>query len=115
MGAPSLTEIHGGSDTLSENRSWLIAGPARGSGHSRALPGSKLVPRRHIDRVSRAMGEGGNLQLRLNVFNVFNRTNLSPFTFNTPSTVVQSQFFGTAGNTPALAGRVVEVQARISF
>jgi len=61
------------------------------------------------------MGEGSNLQLRVNVFNVFNRTNLSPFTFNTPSTVVQSQFFGTAGTTPALAGRVVELQARISF
>ena len=61
------------------------------------------------------LGEGGNLQIRLNAFNVFNHTNLSPFTFNTPSTVVQSQFFGTAGTTPALAGRVLELQARISF
>lgn len=62
-----------------------------------------------------SLGEGGNLQVRVNVFNVFNHTNLSPFTFNTPSTVVQSQFFGTAGTTPALAGRVVELQGRISF
>ena len=61
------------------------------------------------------LGEGGNLQLRLNVFNVFNHLNLSPFTFNTSSTVVQDQFFGTAGTTPALAGRVVELQARVSF
>jgi hypothetical protein len=61
------------------------------------------------------LGEGGNLQLRMNVFNVFNNLNLSPFTYNTPSTVVQDQFFGTAGITPALAGRVLELQARISF
>jgi outer membrane receptor protein involved in Fe transport len=61
------------------------------------------------------LGEGGNLQLRMNVFNVFNTLNLSPFTFNTPSTVVQDQFFGTAGTTAALAGRVVELQARFTF
>jgi len=61
------------------------------------------------------LGEGGNLQIRLNAFNIFNRTNLAPFTFNTDSTIVQSQFFGTAGTTPALAGRVLELQARISF
>jgi hypothetical protein len=61
------------------------------------------------------LGEGGNLQIRMNVFNVFNNLNLSPFTFNTSSTVVQDQFFGTAGTTPALAGRVVDLQARITF
>jgi outer membrane receptor protein involved in Fe transport len=61
------------------------------------------------------LGEGGNLQLRMNVFNVFNTLNLSPFTFNTPSTIVQDPHFGTAGTTPALAGRVVELQARVSF
>jgi hypothetical protein len=61
------------------------------------------------------LGEGGNLQLRMNIFNVFNNLNLSPFTFNTPSTVVQDQFFGTAGTTPALAGRVLELQARFTF
>jgi len=61
------------------------------------------------------LGEGSLLQVRMNVFNVFNHLNLAPFTFNTDSTVVQDQFFGTAGNTPALAGRVVELQARISF
>jgi hypothetical protein len=61
------------------------------------------------------LGENTILQVRLNAFNVFNRTNLAPFTFNTDSTIVQSQFFGTAGTTPALAGRVLELQARISF
>jgi Carboxypeptidase regulatory-like domain/TonB dependent receptor/TonB-dependent Receptor Plug Domain len=61
------------------------------------------------------LGEGGSLQIRMNVFNVFNHLNLSPFTFNTRSTIVQDQFFGTAGDTAALAGRVVELQARISF
>jgi hypothetical protein len=61
------------------------------------------------------LGEAGVLQVRMNVFNVFNHLNLAPFTFNTDSTVVQDQFFGTAGNTPALAGRVVELQARIIF
>jgi outer membrane receptor protein involved in Fe transport len=61
------------------------------------------------------LGEGGVLQLRMNVFNVFNNLNLTPFTFNTPSTVVQDQFFGSAGTTPALAGRVVDLQARITF
>jgi outer membrane receptor protein involved in Fe transport len=61
------------------------------------------------------LGEGANLQFRVNAFNVFNRTNLAPFGFNTPSTVIQSQYFGTAGTTPALAGRVVELQTRITF
>jgi Carboxypeptidase regulatory-like domain/TonB dependent receptor len=61
------------------------------------------------------LGEAGNLQLRMNVFNVFNTLNLSPFTFNTPSTVIQDQYFGTAGTTPALAGRVLELQARFTF
>jgi hypothetical protein len=61
------------------------------------------------------MGENTVLQIRLNAYNIFNKTNLAPFTFNTDSTVVQSQFFGTAGSTPALAGRVLELQARVSF
>jgi hypothetical protein len=61
------------------------------------------------------MGEGGNLQLRMNFFNLFNNLNLAPFTFNSPSTVIQNQFFGTAGTAPALAGRVLELQARVSF
>ena len=61
------------------------------------------------------LGEGGNLQLRMNVFNLFNNLNLTPFTFNTRSTIVQDPFFGTAADTPALAGRVLELQARVTF
>jgi hypothetical protein len=61
------------------------------------------------------LGEGGNLQLRMNVFNLFNNLNLTPFTFNTRSTVIQDPFFGTAGDKSALAGRVVELQARVTF
>ena len=61
------------------------------------------------------LGERGSLQLRMNVFNVFNMLNLAPFTFNTRSTIVQDQFFGTAGTSAALAGRVVELQARVTF
>jgi len=61
------------------------------------------------------IGEQGNLQLRLNAYNVFNHLNLSPFGFNTSSTVVQDQFFGTAGTTSGLAGRVLEVQGRLEF
>jgi len=61
------------------------------------------------------LGEGGSLQIRMNVFNVFNHLNLTPFTFNTRSTIIQDPFFGTAGDKPALAGRVIELQARISF
>jgi hypothetical protein len=61
------------------------------------------------------LGEGGSLQVRMNVFNVFNHLNLTPFTFNTRSTIVQDPFFGTAADKPALAGRILELQARITF
>jgi outer membrane receptor protein involved in Fe transport len=61
------------------------------------------------------LGEGGSLQVRMNVFNVFNHLNLAPFGFDTESTIIQDPHFGTAGNAPALAGRVVELQARITF
>jgi hypothetical protein len=61
------------------------------------------------------LGEGGNLQLRMNVFNLLNNLNLTPFTFDTRSTTIQDPFFGTAADKPALAGRVVELQARVTF
>jgi len=51
--------------------------------------------------------------VRANAFNLFNNLNLPPFTFNSPSTQIQSDDFGRA--TAALAGRVVEFQARFSF
>lgn len=61
------------------------------------------------------LSERAVLQLRLNAFNVTNHLNLAPFSFNSDSTIIQSQFFGTAGTTPALAGRVLELQARFDF
>jgi hypothetical protein len=57
--------------------------------------------------------ERANLELRANLFNAFNKLNLAPFGFATPSTVVENSHFGQA--TSALAGRVVEFQARVSF
>jgi len=68
------------------------------------------------------IGEGANFQLRMTAYNVFNKLNLSPFTFGSTSTVVSfccgatpfpNPQFGTA--TSALSGRVVELQARFSF
>jgi hypothetical protein len=69
------------------------------------------------------LGEGAKIQLRMTAYNVFNKLNLAPFTFGSTSTVVSSfnngtvpvanPLFGTAIN--GLAGRVVELQGRISF
>ena len=59
--------------------------------------------------------ESAALQLRLNAFNVFNTLNLAPYGFDTPSTIIQDPNFGTPGTTPALAGRIVELQARFQF
>jgi carboxypeptidase family protein/TonB-dependent receptor-like protein len=59
--------------------------------------------------------EGSFLELRMNAFNVFNHLNLAPYTFNTASTVIQTPQFGTPGTSNALAGRVLELQARLQF
>jgi hypothetical protein len=59
--------------------------------------------------------EGSFLELRMNAFNVFNHLNLAPYTFNTPSTIIQDPHFGTPGTSNALAGRVLELQARFQF
>jgi hypothetical protein len=69
-------------------------------------------------------GEGARIQLRMTAYNVFNKLNLAPFTFSSASTVVSyfnngsgvpvaNPLFGTA--TSGLAGRVLELQARIGF
>jgi hypothetical protein len=57
--------------------------------------------------------ENSNLELRANFFNIFNQLNLTPLSFNDPGTHPDNVFFGTAN--AALAGRVVELQARFSF
>jgi len=59
------------------------------------------------------LGEQTRLELRATFFNIFNKLNLAPFGFASPSTVVENSHFGQA--TSALAGRVVEFQARFSF
>lgn len=57
------------------------------------------------------LGEGAFLELKANFFNAFNSLNLAPFGFFAPT--VDSPDFGRAQN--ALAGRVVELQARFNF
>lgn len=57
------------------------------------------------------LGEGAFLEFKANFFNVFNNLNLAPFGFFAPQ--VDSPDFGRAQN--ALAGRVVELQARFNF
>jgi hypothetical protein len=59
----------------------------------------------------------------MTAYNVFNKLNLTPFSFGSTSTIISSNNnggvpfanpqFGTA--TSALAGRVLELQARFSF
>jgi outer membrane receptor protein involved in Fe transport len=63
-------------------------------------------------------GENSKLEFRANMFNAFNKLNLAPFTFGSPSTDVNNPQFGTAtgtNGTAGLAGRVIEFQARLSF
>lgn len=57
------------------------------------------------------LGEGSYLDVRANFFNAFNNLNLAPFEFFAPT--VDSRDFGRAQS--ALAGRVVELQARFNF
>jgi len=55
------------------------------------------------------LGEGANLELRANIFNLFNQINLPAI----PETFIDNVNFGRA--TGGLAGRVVELQARFNF
>ena len=57
------------------------------------------------------LGEGAFLEFKANFFNAFNNLNLAPFGFFSPN--IDNPDFGRARN--ALAGRVVELQARFSF
>ena len=68
-------------------------------------------------------GENARIELRANFYNALNKLNLAPFTFGSTSTTVSyfnsngipapNPLFGTAST--GLAGRVVELQARLSF
>ena len=59
------------------------------------------------------LGENTNLELRANFFNIFNTLNLTPFGSQDSNVFVTNPNFGEA--TGALAGRVIELQARFSF
>ena len=59
------------------------------------------------------LGNSAGLEIRANAFNLFNSLNLSPFLFNSNNTQIENADFGRA--TSALAGRVIELQARFSF
>lgn len=58
-----------------------------------------------------ALGEASYLEVKANFFNIFNNLNLAPFGFFSPN--IDSPDFGRARG--ALAGRVVEFQARFNF
>ncbi len=60
------------------------------------------------------LGEAGLIDVRANLYNVFNNLNLTPFGFYDSGVFADSGQFGRA-TQPALAGRVVEFQARFSF
>ena len=57
------------------------------------------------------MGEGSFLDLRANIFNAFNNLNLAPFGFFSP--IIEDSHFGQPER--GLAGRVIEIQARLNF
>ena len=59
------------------------------------------------------LGETAGIDLRANIFNLFNTLNLEPFWFNSDPTRINSVEFGLAQR--ALSGRVVEFQARFNF
>ncbi len=60
------------------------------------------------------LGNAATVDLRGNIYNLFNTLNLTPFGFYDPGVFADSSQFGRT-TQPALAGRVVEFQARLSF
>ena len=59
------------------------------------------------------INEDAKIDFRADAFNLFNITNLAPFGFASGSTNVGDQYFGKA--LDGLAGRVVQLQAKIVF
>jgi hypothetical protein len=79
-------------------------------------------------RLPKILGEGANLELRANFFNVFNKLNLASFNFGSDAVTIGNFDAGANGgqgrvnNNPnfgkavsGLSGRVVELQARFRF
>ncbi|MBZ5701653.1 MAG: TonB-dependent receptor [Acidobacteriia bacterium] len=58
-------------------------------------------------------GEQAKLDFRVNFFNLFNKLNLKPFARGANNVSINDSHFGQASG--ALAGRVIEFQARLSF
>jgi hypothetical protein len=58
-------------------------------------------------------GESARVDLRANFFNLFNKLNLIPFARNANNVSINDTHFGQSSG--ALAGRVIEFQARLSF
>ncbi len=71
-----------------------------------------LVKRFGLPNLGR-VSENPNLELRANFFNIFNTLNLLPFGSQDSNVFVTNPNFGEA--IGALAGRVIELQARFSF
>jgi len=67
-----------------------------------------------ITRLPRSFwGESAQLELRANLYNLFNKLNAAPFNFDSNATRIDQPTFGLADR--GLSGRVVEFQARVSF
>jgi hypothetical protein len=64
--------------------------------------------------LSKVLGEQGGLEIRANFFNAFNSLNLEAFSFSSPGTFVEDDFF-FGRSERGLAGRVIELQARFDF
>ena len=62
---------------------------------------------------NRYLGEGTQFDIRANMYNAFNKLNLSPITFGDNAAHADNSQFGRAD--AGLAGRVVEFQVRLSF
>ena len=70
------------------------------------------------------VGDGAKIQLRLNMFNAFNKLNLTPFLFGSPSTLITTGNDSTGQPIPnsqfgfaatGLAGRTLSLEGRFVF
>ncbi len=61
----------------------------------------------------RVLGEAAGIEIRYNIYNLFNRLNLKSFSANDDNTQIQNVDFGRALH--ALSGRTSEIQVRFSF
>jgi outer membrane receptor protein involved in Fe transport len=61
----------------------------------------------------KVFGEGANIELRGNFYNVFNKLNLQSIAFGSDQARIENSRFGTSPG--GLAGRVIEFHARFNF